>query len=107
DLTILPNGKLQISVNEEEAVIYDYMENEIIRRIPDFSFSREVDAGSKLVSEQCSFTILLNEQFNPESQNNFRFRFHSKDALVKKYKANLEVTRNDKETSILNLKLRD
>src|SRR5690554_564382 len=78
DLTILPSGKLQISMNEVEVIVYDYQEDEIIQRIPEFSFSREVEAGSKLTSDQCSFTILLNEQFKPDAPNNFKFRFHSK-----------------------------
>ncbi|MEE4285035.1 MAG: polysaccharide biosynthesis tyrosine autokinase, partial [Mariniphaga sp.] len=107
ELTIFPDGKLQISINEKEAIVYNYFEDEVIRRIPDFSFSREVDAGSKLTLDYCSFTILLNEQFNADALNNFRFRFHSKNSLVKKYRDNLEVTMQDKETSILNLTLRD
>ena len=106
-LTIEPNGKLKIDMEEEVISAYSYTEEEVVKRIPGYSFSRTIDPGTKITSDEFSFTILLNELFDSNASNNYKFRFNSKKALLKRYREQLDVTLNDKETSILNLTLRD
>jgi tyrosine-protein kinase Etk/Wzc len=107
DLEIMPDGKLLVSAEGEDAAVYSYKEEKVIKTIPEFSFSRETEPGVRLVSDEFAFTILLNERFSPQALNKFRFRFHTKESLIKKYRNNLSVELPEKETSILNLTLRD
>jgi tyrosine-protein kinase Etk/Wzc len=107
DLTILPNGKLELSMEEENVAVYSYPERKMVQRLPEFSFSRVIDPGTKITSDYCAFTILLNEHFNPKSPNNYKFRFHSRETLVKRYRARLDISLPEEETSILQLTLRD
>jgi len=106
-LAIHPNGKLTININHENAVLYDYNQKEIIGTIPLVSYSKEVEAGTKIETKEFSFTILLDGNFDPNSPNNHYFRFNTMQNLVSRYKSNLTVETTKKENSILDLTLRD
>ncbi|NCB08580.1 MAG: hypothetical protein EOM73_10485, partial [Bacteroidia bacterium] len=106
-VSIQPDGKLMVSVDEKNAAVYSYPDDRVVSTIPKFSFSKTINAGEKLSSHDFSFSILLNEKFNPKDANNYKFRFHSKSSLIKKYQESLTVSLPDKETSIIMLALRD
>lgn len=107
DLTILPDGKLEISAEGENTSVFNYKEGKVIRQIPVFSFTREIDAGVRLTTDEFSFTILLNENFNPKAENNYSFKFHSRSWLVEKYYTSVQVELADDYSTILNISLRD
>ncbi|MBT7395751.1 MAG: hypothetical protein HN778_13030 [Prolixibacteraceae bacterium] len=107
NLTIHSDGKLAISAEGENGRVYNYQEDKIIKNLPVYSFSRAIEPGTRLTSDEFSFTILLNEHFNPLGNNNFKFRFHTKSSLVRKYRNLLNVSLPENETSILHITLRD
>ncbi|MFW5752190.1 MAG: GumC family protein, partial [bacterium] len=107
NLTILPQGNLLLEIDGEDLKIHDYQQGKDIREISDYSYSGELNSGEKISTDEFAFTIILNDQFDPDSPNNYRFRFHNIEALVKRYKNNLTVSLQDDETSILHLTLRD
>ncbi len=106
-LTIQPSGKFLLSIEAEDATIYNYSEEQTIKKIQDYSFSKEFEPGAQLSTNEFSFHILLNERFKPGGANNYKFRFNSKSQLVKYYRKNLNIALNVEETSILTLTLRD
>ncbi len=108
NLEISANGQLTVSAVGENTEVYSYIEEKVLKIIPEFEFSKTIDAGTLINSDEFSFTILLNEQFNPKSENNnFRFRFHTKTALIEKYSDALKVTYPDELTTILKISVRD
>ena len=106
-LEIEPNGKLHLSVDGQDVKVFSYIDDELINELPEFSFSATVDPGENISTNNFSFRILLNQHFNPEETNKYKFRFNSKRALIKYYRKQLQVSINSKETSIINLTLRD
>ena len=107
ELNISSDGQLHLKMAEQDATVYSYQENEKIKQINNFSFSKDIEPGVKIVSDNFSFTILLNEHFNPKSANNYKFKFNSTGSLIKKYREKLEVSLLNKDASILVLKIRD
>ena len=108
DIDIASDGKITVSAAGEVANVYSYTDNRVIRKIPEFSFTKTIDPGTRLTSDEFSFTILLNERFDPKSENNnYQFRFHTKDNLVAKYQGALSVTYPDEYNTILHLTIRD
>ncbi|MDD4425826.1 MAG: GNVR domain-containing protein, partial [Mariniphaga sp.] len=108
DLKIRDDGIMELSIRQDEGVsIYSYTENQIVRRLPDYSFEQELEAGSRINCEDFCFTILLNEHYKPGSTQDYKFRFHTMESLIRKYRGALEVQLNDKMTSIIRLTLRD
>ncbi len=103
NLTIQPDGKLEISANGEQTSVYSYSEEKILRKISEFSFSKTIDPGTRLVSREFSFIILLNENFQPQDINNYKFRFHSKDALIKKYQETVKVILPDENSTLFQI----
>ena len=106
-LTIDPNGKLHLKVKGENAEVYSYKDDEVVKKIAELSFEKEFDPGTRLAADEFSFTILLNERFDQKALNDYKFSFNTKNSLLKRYSAALSVSLADKETSIVNLTLRD
>lgn len=102
-LNIESNGDLHLSIEAENAMVYDITNGKTIKHIPRISYSKKFRAGSKVLTDAFSFTINLTEHFNPEAPNNYSFRFHSNEMLVKQYCAGIEVALANKETSILHI----
>ncbi len=55
---------------------------DISKQMPNIIFTREIEPGTRLIADEFSFTIVLNEQFNPKVCNNYKFRFHTPSTLV-------------------------
>lgn len=106
-LTIHPDGKLEISVDEENASVYDYANERYLKNISNVSFTKQIEPGTTLTADEFSFTILLNEAFNPKNVNNYKFRFHSRPSLVGQYSQRLNVALTMQEASILELSIED
>ncbi|MCF6358889.1 MAG: Wzz/FepE/Etk N-terminal domain-containing protein, partial [Draconibacterium sp.] len=106
-LAIQPDGKIQISADLEDVTVYNYDENNVVKTLSTISFSRTIEPGVRLTSEVFSFKILLNEHFNPNAANTYKFRFHSTGYLVEKYRGALEVSLPDDNTTIIQLLLHD
>src|SRR5690554_3461831 len=107
NLEIQPDGKLRVYVEAEEVSTYNYNDEEIIKEFVDISYDTNTEAGQEVRTDDFAFTIILNQLFNPEGINKYKFRFRSKRQLVKYYRNQLQVALSNKETSIINLTLRD
>ncbi len=64
-LKLLPDGNIIIEADDENKPVYDYAESNTIRWIPEISINQEVQAGTLIESDHYSFTIVLNNRFNP------------------------------------------
>ena len=92
----------------EESAVYSYVEDKNIKKLSQFSFTKTIEPGTRLTSDEFSFTILLNERFDPKAENNnYKFRFHTQSALIAKYQGGLNVTYPDEYNTILHISLRD
>ena len=97
-----------VSAEGENCAVYSYKEDKIIKEIPEFKFTKQVDPGTLISSGDFAFTILLNEQFNPKANvNKYKFRFNTKDELLKSYHRELSVVLPDKFTTIMDISIRD
>ncbi len=108
-VSISANGQITVSASavENQAEVYDYSSGTTIKKLPTFSFSKTINAGTKLVADDFAFTILLNEHFDPEAESTYKFRFHSTQALVNKYHTAMEIDITHEFSSILDISLRE
>jgi capsular exopolysaccharide synthesis family protein len=106
-LTIGPDKKITVRTEGENVVVYDYYQGSIVKTIPRFSYEKEIVSGSKLAGDELPFTVLLNDRFDPGVPDRYKFRFHTPESLVAKYKSMLKVTLPDDYSSILHLTVQD
>ncbi|MDD4755549.1 MAG: Wzz/FepE/Etk N-terminal domain-containing protein, partial [Prolixibacteraceae bacterium] len=105
---LLPTGKIIIELQHTgEVKVYSYKEEKVIKTLPELAFTKEIEPGTRLVSDEFSFSIVFNNHFDPDGSNNFKFRFNSKNSLIKKYRSSLQVDLSNKETSILDITLHE
>ncbi len=106
-LTIEPDKKMTVKITGENAKVYDYREGRIVRKIPDISYEKQIMSGKNLNLNDLSFSVLLNENFNPDTPHRYKFRFHSHESLVNKYRSLLFISLPDDYSSILHLAVKD
>ena len=106
-LTIEPDKKMSIKFAGENAKLYDSKEGRIIKNLPDISFEKQGMSGTNMNIDNLPFSVLINDRFDPEAPNKYKFRFHAPESLVNKYKSLLYVTLPDDYSSILHLAVRD
>ena len=100
---IISPDKLIVSADHHgEIKVYNYEKDKVVENIEKIYFSNEIKPGAKINTEYFAFTIIFNGNFNADLTEKYKFRFHSKASLIKKYHKQLEVTLPNKETSILN-----
>jgi tyrosine-protein kinase Etk/Wzc len=105
-LTIHPDKSISISMEGEEIMVHHYLNGQTINNIPHFTFEKEIVSGSKIESDHFSFIVVLNENY-PNATGSFRFRFHTHNSLVSKYRSRLKVVVSDTYASILTLMVHD
>jgi tyrosine-protein kinase Etk/Wzc len=106
-ITIHPDRKISIKVEGDNANVYNYYEGRIVRTLPNISFQKEFVAGTKMNTAELPFTVLINDLFDPEAQNTYKFRFHTPESLVSKYRSMLRISLPDEYSSILHLAVSD
>jgi len=107
NLHISPDGKLTISGKGEGVTLYDYNMKEVIRTVPELSVSATIAPDSLFESGDYSFTILLNDRFDPQASNDYQFVFSTHQDLLSKYKDLVSVIPSFNESSILEVTVRD
>jgi capsular exopolysaccharide synthesis family protein len=106
-LTISPDKKIFVKTEGENVMVYNYSEGSFVKNISRFSYQKEIVSGSGLKGDDLPFTVLLNGRFDPGAHNRYKFRFHTPESLVAKYKAMLKITLPDDYSSILHLTVQD
>lgn len=105
---LLPSGKISLKMFEKgEVKVYSYTDDKVFQILPELIFDKEIEPGAQLISDHFSFSVFLNSKFNLNSSGNYKFRFNSQKALIKKYRTNLEASLLSKETSIIMLTLHE
>lgn len=106
-LNISPDGKTEIMINGEDVTLFNYEQNRIEKILPSLSVKGISSGGSRFWSDACSFSVVLNENFNPEDAGTYLMRFHSPGSLVERYRARLSISLPKDNTSIFHLSLHD
>lgn len=106
-LHIGTDGKLTINGTAKEVMLYDYNLKQGIRRIPELTVSGTVMPDSLFESGDYAFKIILNDRFDPKASNEYRFVFNSSQSLLFKYKSRVSIIPSVKESSILEVIVRD
>ncbi|RLD43785.1 MAG: hypothetical protein DRI88_10475, partial [Bacteroidetes bacterium] len=106
-VSFLPGGKLELSVDGENVPVYDYLNDKVIKRLPDLSWFGEVDAGTPVVTDNFSFTVYAdgNANYDLNNYDEYFFRFRTNESLADQYKKNLTIENVPKESSILEISL--
>lgn len=100
---IAPNGSINVGVDGEDCREYSYLENRVIKVLPTVEFSKEIQAGMKLVADEFAFSLVLNERFDPKGISNYKFRFHTPSSLVNLYRDRLYIDLPNTGASIIEL----
>jgi len=106
-LQILTDGRMRIKSEGENIRVYNYQTEKVIKLVPKFSLSQDVEDGTLITSDYYSFRIDINDDIDSSLYNNYIFQFESKKSLIEKYKRRLSVGFFQKETSILEVTLEE
>ncbi len=104
----LPGGRIRLTVDEEEVLVFDYETEEALKKLPKLTFTTETEAGTRVETANFAFTIFLTDGNDlPEEDQEFKFLFSTKESLVDQYRKKLTVENTPKESSILEVSLLD
>jgi capsular exopolysaccharide synthesis family protein len=106
-LQFLPNGKIQITVNDENVKVFNYQTDRVMQQLPKYNFSKEVNIGEMVATDFFSFRIDQNKDVDSTLYSHYVFKFDSRKNLIEKYKGSLSVGFFQKETSILEVSLEE
>ncbi|MCB2208711.1 MAG: polysaccharide biosynthesis tyrosine autokinase [Bacteroidetes bacterium] len=106
-LQFLPNGKIQLSANDENVKIFNYQTDKLLQQLPELRFTKEVEIGELIATDYFSFRIDLNKDIDSALYTHYVFKFDSRRNLIEKYKRSLSVGFLQKETSILEVSLEE
>jgi tyrosine-protein kinase Etk/Wzc len=105
-LDLHAGGTISVAINAENVPVYDYREKRLIKIMPAVAINEQVRSGTRLQAEEMSFSVTLNERYNPDAGNRYKIRFHTPESLVKSYRSQLRVFLPNENSSILLLTVR-
>lgn len=108
NIIILNEHDFFIKAKAEDVLIYDYENNRVTNRIPDFDLSGFYVFGEEIKNSNYSFQIVLNPNYNREyhREREMFFEFHSTGELVATFIGSLQVEPQELNSTIAQLNLR-
>lgn len=106
-LQFLDNGKIQITADDENVKVINYLTDQLVRQLSRFDMNKEVEVSELIHSDDYSFRIDLNHNIDSSLYSHYIFKFESRKNLIEKYKRGLSVGFLQKETSILEVSLEE
>lgn len=106
-LSILKDGDMTISVEDENVDLFRYDTESIESRVPSLDFSAKVKPGKRIQTEYFDFYINVNENFDPEADNNYFFYFNTPAQLTRSYQSKLVLEPMAKGSSMLKISMED
>ncbi|MGV8093847.1 MAG: polysaccharide biosynthesis tyrosine autokinase [Mangrovibacterium sp.] len=107
-LSIASDRQMKLTGEGTEIIGYDYRAGKEVKKWPAIKIDQTVMSGEKVSQEDCySFTIILDDHYASPGKDNYLFSFLTLNDLVNSYRQRLSITMADRESSIVDLHLRD
>jgi capsular exopolysaccharide synthesis family protein len=107
-LNINNDGTIDLFIDEENKILYDYQNNEFLNRVSSLKYEKTVRPGERVKSEYFDFYIKINENFDPNAESNkYFFYFNSPHNLTLTYQRKLSLEPMAKGSSMLKISLQD
>lgn len=102
-IDILNDTLYKIQAFDDDVILFDYVSNQIIKSIDSLSVSGIFKFGEKVISSNYSFTVYLNENYNPPllKERKLYFRFNNLLFLTSFYKSRLSVSTTSTTSSVV------
>jgi tyrosine-protein kinase Etk/Wzc len=106
-LKIIDNETYELSFEGKNIDLYSFDSKNIIERVPEIKFIKTAKFDSTLTTNYFSFTVKLNENFDPQESRPGKLSFviNSPKDLINRYKSSLRITPDNIETSVANINL--
>lgn len=104
NIDIINDSVFKLSaLNEEKTEFYDYVSNQSELRYESFSLEGVFKFGEKISNADYSFTIFLNENYNPKSlfEKDLFFYFNNLQYLTSNYSGKLSVSTTSTTSSVV------
>ena len=106
NVTILSNSSFRISAQSKDALLYNYINNEVIANKQTISYDTICKFNDPISNKRFRFTIVHNPAVSPNlySNNDYYFEFYHPEELAKAYLKSISVEPVSFIASILNIK---
>lgn len=102
EVEILGPDRCLLKAEGEEVSVYDPIKDEVVGRVYDYSFEREIKTGQPYEDNNLAFTITLDKNYATYKYPH-SFVINSLSGLADHFRSNLEVAPVSKESNIIQL----
>ncbi len=107
-IEINSDGGINIAINEENKILFNYAKDEHLGRISLVEYENTVRPGERVQTNYFDFYIRINENFDPNAESNkYFFFFNTPHQLTVSYQRKLTLEPMAKGSSMLRISLQD
>lgn len=104
-ISIIDDATFSIGTMNDNTPIFDFQEERLVRSGAQFSLNKIARFGETIETEHCSFKVLLNSNYNPDTYQGKQlfFQFNNPNVLANQFRSALNLQVNQRESTIVNI----
>ncbi len=104
-ISIIDDATFSIGAYNEHTPVFDFQDERLVRNGVHFSLNKIARFGETIETENCSFKVLLNSNYNPETYQGKQlfFQFNDPNMLAHQFRSALNLQVNQRESTIVNI----